>query len=129
MTPTSTTRLGLAGLVLLAAACTTTPTAPSVLVLPAGGASHDQFRADDARCRSAGAAEVQVTTGGYVSPQARYDMVYVQCMYAAGHQVPVRGAPLGSRDAPTSSGPPAPAPGTPPSPPASTPPPPPPARK
>jgi hypothetical protein len=116
-------QVGLAGLtVLLAGACASAPTGPSVLVLPGEGKSHEQFRADDARCRQPAAAEIQAPSGGYVSAQARYDMVYVQCMYSAGHQVPVPGGRLHSRDVPP------PAPGPPPPPPAaSTPRPPPPA--
>jgi hypothetical protein len=35
---------------------------------------------------------VQAGGGGTVSPQGRYDMVYIQCMYAAGNQVPVPGS-------------------------------------
>jgi hypothetical protein len=85
-----------------AGACVTAPTGPSTLVLPGEGKSHDQFRTDDARCRPVAAAEVQATPGGYVTPQAKYDMAYVQCMYSAGHQVPVRGAPQRSSDAPPS---------------------------
>jgi hypothetical protein len=38
-------------LLLLAAACTTLPSGPSVLALPGSGKSFDQFRADDASCR------------------------------------------------------------------------------
>jgi hypothetical protein len=101
---------------LLTAACASAPTGPSTLVLPGEGKSHDQFRADDARCRPVAAAEVQATPGGYVTPQAKYDMAYVQCMYAAGHQVPVRGAPVRSSDAPPAT-------------PGATPPPPPPATR
>jgi hypothetical protein len=93
-------------------ACATTPTGPSVLVLPAEGRSHDDFRADDARCRSAAAADLPRTAGGYVSPQGRYDMVYMQCMYAVGHQVPMRGAPVRSRDVPASTPSPPPPPAT-----------------
>jgi hypothetical protein len=109
------TRIGLVmATLLLATACVTIPTGPSTLVLPGEGKSHDQFRADDARCRPIAAAEVQATPGGYVSPQGKYDMAYVQCMYAAGHQVPVRGTPVRSSDAPPSpsSGTPPPAPTT-----------------
>ena len=114
---------------LAAGACVTTPTGPSTLVLPGEGKSHDQFRADDARCRPVAAAEVQATPGGYVTPQAKYDMAYVQCMYAAGHQVPVRGNPVRSSDAPpsTPSAPPS-TPSAPPSTPSATPPPAPPTR-
>ena len=119
MALTTRTRIGLVMVTaMLVGACATTPTGPSTLVLPGDGKTHDEFRADDARCRPVAAAEVQASAGGYVSPQARYDMVYVQCMYAAGHQVPVRGAPVRSRDAP-----PSPPSATPPSPPSGTPPP------
>lgn len=90
-----TTRIrALLGLVTvtLAAGCAGAPTAPSVLVLPAAGKSHDQFITEDARCRQRAVAEVQAGGGGTVSPQGRYDMVYIQCMYAAGNQVPVPGS-------------------------------------
>jgi hypothetical protein len=78
--------------VTLVAGCAGVPSAPSVLVLPAVGKSHDQFVTEDARCRQRAAAEVQTGGGGTVSLQGRYDMVYVQCMYAAGNQVPVPGS-------------------------------------
>ena len=69
--------------------------------------------------------------------QQRYDQNYVQCMYARGHQVPVRGGYTVRRTttvAPAVPGPdyvppagnPPPPPGTPPAPPAGDPPPPPP---
>jgi hypothetical protein len=62
--------------------------------------------------------------GSGVSVQRRYDIAYMQCMYAKGNQVPV---PRGSQPAYTSAAapPPPPPPGVPP-PPAGTPPPPPP---
>jgi hypothetical protein len=104
----SSMRIRRLGFTVLAAAlatgaCATTPTGPSVVVLPAEGRSHDAFRADDVRCRAAAAADLPSTAGGYVSPQGRYDMVYIQCMYAAGHQVPMRGVPARSRDVPAST--------------------------
>ena len=117
MTTTTRRRIGLLMVTaVLGSACATTPTGPSTLVLPGEGKSHEQFRTDDARCRPMAAAEVQATPGGYVTPQAKYDMAYVQCMYAAGHQVPVRGGPLRSSEPPPST------------PSATTPPPPPPTR-
>lgn len=111
-------RLALVALATLGAtgACATTPTGPSVVVLPAEGRSHEQFRTDDARCRAVAAADLPSTAGGFVSAQGRYDMVYIQCMYAAGHQVPLRGAPVRSRDVPAAT--PSPAPTTTPPPPA-----------
>jgi hypothetical protein len=118
MRRTLSRRLAVLALATLGAtsACATTATGPSVVVLPGEGRSHEQFRADDVRCRAAAAADLPSTAGGYVSAQGRYDMVYIQCMYAAGHQVPMRGAAPRSRDAP-------------PAPPAGTPPPPPPASR
>lgn len=114
--------LGVIAMGLASAACASTPTGPSVLVLPASGKSHDQFRAEDARCRQRAASELQTTDRGAVSLQGRYDMVYIQCMYAEGNQVPVPGRGWRSpADAPTT-----PPPNVPP-PPAGTPPPPPPA--
>jgi hypothetical protein len=86
---------GLLGLVvgaLLSAACASTPTGPSVLVLPGSGKSYDQFRAEDARCRQLAAAELQGTDGGGVSAQRRYDVLYIQCMYTEGNRVPVAGS-------------------------------------
>lgn len=64
--------------------------------------------------------------------QRHYDIAYVQCMYAAGHRVPVSGTytpPTGqAATSPSTSTPPPPPPtGNPPPPPAGTPPPPPPA--
>jgi uncharacterized protein YcfJ len=150
--PISRAALRIAALTSLAglAACATTPTGPSMIVLPGSGKSFDQFRFDDASCRqyadqqiggsaAAKAAEQQAVqsavigaavgalagaalggsrgagvgagTGlvvgsavgsseanasGYAA-QRRYDQAYVQCMYAAGHKVPVSGNMNSSR--------------------------------
>lgn len=130
--------------VLALSACATTPSGPSMLVLPGGSKPFDVFRGDDASCRNyalaavggneadraaadsmarsmalgtavgavAGAAiggrqgaGVGAGTGLLVGSaagagagqssaygvQQRYDHAYIQCMYAAGHRVPVRG--------------------------------------
>lgn len=122
--------------------CATTPTGPSVLVLPGTGKPFDQFSRDDIACRDyalrglsgktpakagtdsnvasavagtavgavAGAAiggregaavgagtgllfgsVIGSDTGRYErsSAQTRYDNAYIQCMYGAGHRVPV----------------------------------------
>ncbi len=73
----------LAGLFVSACAVT----GPNVLVLPGQGSTFEQFRADDTACR-------QIASGpdGETS-QSRYDMTYIQCMYAKGHRVPWLGAP------------------------------------
>jgi OmpA family protein len=76
-------------------------------------------------------------TGARMSVQHRYDMTYMQCMYANGNQIPVaRGAVPGYAaqqaapppPAPSFAPPPPPATATPPPPPAGPPPPPPPSR-
>ncbi len=54
---------------LLAAACTTMPTGPSVLVLPGTGKTFDQFRADDFECRQFASGQV----GGATATQAQTD--------------------------------------------------------
>jgi hypothetical protein len=100
----------------LTSSCASTPTGPSVMVLPGTGKSFEQFQADDARCRQAATANTEATKEGNVHAQQRFDMAYVQCMYAAGHQVPMAGRSPGAGAA---NVPPPPA-GTPPAPPPST---------
>ena len=105
--------------------CASTPTGPSVMVLPGTGRTMDQFQADDGRCRQIATGQLQREQQSSVPAQQRYDMTYMQCMYAAGHQIP-------GTSRPGYSTPGAAAPGTnegisqPPAPPAGTPPPPPP---
>lgn len=67
-------------------------------------------------------------TGRYAggSAQTRYDNAYIQCMYSAGHRVPVPAGLYGSERRPATSTTPAPANSTPPPPPPGAPPPPPP---
>jgi hypothetical protein len=83
----------LLGLSILSA-CTVTPTAPSVLVLPAVGKPMDVFQTDEVGCRSYAqqqigvAPEQQAGAASGRSLQARYDMAYVQCMYSKGNAVP-----------------------------------------
>ena len=69
---------------LFTTACVTV-SGPSVTVLPGQGKSFEQFQADDAVCRQRAAGQAGETT------QPRYDMTYVQCMYAKGHKIPVAG--------------------------------------
>jgi hypothetical protein len=45
-------------------ACVTTPTGPSVLVLPGTGKSFEQFRADDSLCRQFASGQIGNTTAG-----------------------------------------------------------------
>src|SRR3990172_7924543 len=112
------------GAVLLLGACATLPpSGPSVMVLPGSGKNFDQFRADDYECRNfasaqtgatpeqaqvdsgvksaaigtavaAGAGAAQSSAGAM---QRRYDVSYVQCMYAKGHQIPTSGRYEGQR--------------------------------
>ena|SRR5258706_6590908 len=72
-------------------ACTTLPTAPSVMALPGAGKTVAQFRADDYGCRQFAGVEAGGQTTAY-DMQWGYDGVYMQCMYAKGHKVPVGGA-------------------------------------
>jgi hypothetical protein len=107
--------------------CATAPTGPSVMVLPGTNKSMEQFQTEDARCRQAAAAELERDKGGQVSDQKRYDMAYLQCMYAQGNQIPISrpgySSPYGSAPAttttvnPTTVNPPPPPSGTPPQPP------------
>jgi hypothetical protein len=87
----------LATLTLMLAGCAGIPTGPSVLVLPGDDKSTEQFRTEDARCRQGAASELQSTPKGAVSAQRRYDMAYMQCMYAEGNQIPVPGRGWRSR--------------------------------
>src|ERR1700752_3493987 len=68
--------------------CASTPPGPSVMVLPGPSKTMDQFQADDARCRQIATSELQREQPGTVPAQQRYDMTYMQCMYAAGNQIP-----------------------------------------
>jgi hypothetical protein len=76
-----------------ASACASAPTGPSVMVLPGTGKSMEQFQTEDGRCRQVALRELEAVRPGQVSDQRRYDMAYIQCMYAAGNQVPVSGRP------------------------------------
>jgi hypothetical protein len=113
--------LVLAALVL--GGCASAPTGPSVMVLPGTNKSMEQFQTEDARCRQA-AAEELLREKGQVSAQKRYDMAYLQCMYAQGNQIPISrpgySSPYGSAPATTTTvNPPPPPSGTPPPPPSS----------
>ncbi|MBN9509116.1 MAG: hypothetical protein J0I21_08370 [Alphaproteobacteria bacterium] len=97
---------------LATAGCVEPPvTGPVVLALPASGRTYEQFRADDAHCRTVamtaigGTASPGTASPGTANPgtakrgpagpaaQRNYDSVYAQCMVAAGDAVPSVGAP------------------------------------
>src|SRR5216110_3380908 len=127
---------------LLMTACATVPAGPSVMVLPGNGKNFEQFQADDAVCRQWAAQQTGTTTkqaatesavsgaaiGGSnaqaagTQVQHRYDMTYMQCMYAKGNQIPMARGSFPS----TYVGQPAASPPPPPPPPPGAPPPPPP---
>ena len=62
-------RVAAVGALALMSACTTIPTGPSVMALPGTGKNFDQFRADDAECRS----YAQDQTGGTTADQTAMD--------------------------------------------------------
>ena len=90
-------RVGLLlGLLLLLNACAALPTGPRVLVLPQVGTPLEDFQRDEGECR--GYASRQVAAGAQAAThpatlQWRYDVAYVQCMYAKGHRVPYAATP------------------------------------
>ena len=105
----------------LLSACAAVPMGPSVMVLPGVGKPFDQFQMDDVACRQFAQAQTGLPPGEAGARasrvlQSRYDVSYMQCMYAKGHQLP------GTRPAPQSSSVPPPL-GTPPPPGAGTAPP------
>ena len=97
------------GAALVLGACASIPTGPSVLVLPGDGKSFEQFQTDDAVCRQWSAQQTGTTTertssqstisgaaigasrtdAAGTSVQHRYNIAYMQCMYAKGNQIPV----------------------------------------
>jgi hypothetical protein len=76
----------------LLAACSTMPGGPSVLVLPGTDKDFDRFHGDDLACRQFThdhAAKSQDEADSRDESQQNYDILYIQCMYGKGHQVPV----------------------------------------
>lgn len=82
----------------LLSACSTAPSGPSVLVLPGSDKNFDQFHSEDQLCRQFTDKQVAASEGNTDSKgeaQKNYDIVYIQCMYSKGHQVPVPGVMYG----------------------------------
>ncbi len=106
-------------------ACTVIPTGPRVLVLPAVGKPMDVFQADEVGCRSYAQQQIGVAQEQTPAPRAatgaasamtlqeRYDMAYIQCMYAKGNVVPGVLVAPGPSYAPPPPGTPPPPPDTP----------------
>lgn len=79
----------------LLSACTLMPSGPNVVVLPGTGRNLEQFRIDDIDCQQHAMQIVhddveKYSINGYVI-QNKYDVSYIQCMYAYGHRVPIIG--------------------------------------
>lgn len=103
-------RLSLSALTVLVVlgGCVAAPTGPTVPALTGTGKSLDEFRADAAACQEYALAQPGGGASAY-DTQRRYDLSYIQCMYAEGHRVPVPG-PTTVRPAPQASGGPPPPP-------------------
>lgn len=83
-------------------ACSTIPSGPSALVLPAAQTSETRFRADESACRRF--AHGQLLTSAHPphsleEGQLHFDISYLQCMYGKGHQIPVVGEVISSQSA------------------------------
>ena len=85
------TRTALVAAAVMLTACAHVPTGPSVMALAGSGKTLEQFQTDDGTCRQSAAHELETTKQGEVPAQRRYDMTYLQCMYAKGHQIPIPG--------------------------------------
>jgi hypothetical protein len=103
----------LLGVLWLLTACAALPTGPRVLVLPHVGTPLETFQQDDRECQDYASSQLptgpQARGSSAATLQWRYDMAYVQCMYAKGHRVP-GGAPP---PPPPQTAPPPPQPGPP----------------
>ena len=87
----------------LLSACTSIPTGPSVLALPAVGKPMDVFQAEEDGCR---AYAQQQAAAGATPRQSRYDIAYIQCMYAKGNVIPGVVAPAPPAPSPSALPPP-----------------------
>lgn len=93
-------KLTIAALPVLINACAILPDGPTVVALPGTGLSLESFQSDDVNCQAFALGQInntpnQATGSGpsrsWYSNQQRYDINYIQCMYAKGHRVPVNG--------------------------------------
>jgi hypothetical protein len=93
---------------LLLAGCASVSSRPGIAALPGSANNAEEFGSDDAVCRQAAVIEAKATE------KWRYDMTYLQCMYAKGNKIPVPGGifePTYVSPASSPPGAPAPAPG------------------
>jgi hypothetical protein len=111
------TRLTALALLALGACAMPPPSGPSIIALPGRDKSLEQFTGDDVKCRQFATERSTVGQTAMLSDwemQRGYDMAYVQCMYAAGHRVPVGGMfaskPQGTPPPPPLGAPPGPPP-------------------
>lgn len=70
MAPSRPATVAIAAAALLATACVTAPTGPSVLVLPGSGKNFEQFRIDDFECRQYAGFQVNGTTPDRAAEQS-----------------------------------------------------------
>lgn len=93
MAPSRTPAVAVAAAALLAAACVTVPTGPSVLVLPGSAKTFDQFRADDYECRQYAGFQVNGTTPDRAAEQSGVKSAAIGTAVGA-----VAGGLIGGRD-------------------------------
>lgn len=61
------------------------------MVLPASGKTLEQFHTDDLTCQQLAAHEIAGSSSREITRQRRFDIAYMQCMYANGRQIPIPG--------------------------------------
>ena len=93
MAPSRTPAVAVAAAALLAAACATVPSGPSVLVLPGSAKSFEQFRADDYECRQYAGFQVNGTTPDRAAEQSGVKSAAIGTAVGA-----VAGGLIGGRD-------------------------------
>jgi hypothetical protein len=86
-------KLSPTAIILAITGCASLPNGPNVMVLPGTGTSFEHFRSDDALCEKYALSQVKGAedSDSEQEVQERYDVAYVQCMYAKGQRVPVSG--------------------------------------
>ena len=87
-------KLSPTAIILAITGCASLPNGPNVMVLPGTGTSFEHFRNDDTLCEQYASTQVSAGEGSDSEQelQERYDVAYVQCMYAKGQRVPISGS-------------------------------------